>query len=279
MADALAKGISRRQLRKCIPVTKGVRIPVGAALDLRTRCRAARLVAPVDAVFSHYTAAQLHNLPVPEELLLHMSIEQDELPRVEPRVKGLIVHRLKSVDRWEVAGGLRVATPAATFLDLAAFVDLPDLVAFGDAAGRRAGSVKEIEEVVAEGRGRRGIRLARQALKLLDIRAESAMESRLRVVLILAGLPWPAVQFEILDDGGLLLRRIDLAYPDLLIAIEYEGGHHLSSRDQWNKDIYRYEQMEADGWTVIRVTAEELLRRPEAVVARVCAAMARAVAR
>lgn len=257
---------------------KGVRAPVATALDLRARCRAAVMAAPVDAVFTHYTAAQLHGLPVPDELLLHMSIEQDELPRVEPRVKGLVVHRLKKVDRFEVVGGLRIASPARTFLDLAAFLDLPDLVAYGDAAARRAGVLVDIAEVVASGGGRRGIRLARQALALLDPRAESPMESRLRVVMILAGLPWPSVQFEILDDEGRVIRHIDLAYPEWLIAIEYEGSHHLSSRDQWNRDIHRYEQMEAEGWTIIRVTAEELLRRPEAVVARVAAAIARASA-
>lgn len=257
-------------------MTKGVRAPAGLALDLRTRCRAMALVAPVDAVFSHYTAAQLHGLPTPEELLLHMSIEQRDQPRVEPRLNGLVVHRLKTVDRVQIIDGLRVASPGRTFLDLAAFVDLPDLVSYGDAAERRYGAVDEMAAVVADGGGRRGVRLARLALSLLDPRAGSPMESRLRVVLVMAGLPRPSVQFEILDDDGRVLRHIDLAYPRWRIAIEYEGGHHLNSREQWNKDIYRYEELDADGWTIIRVTAEDLLRRPEAVVARVRTALARA---
>ncbi len=223
-------------------------------------------------VFSHFTAGRLHDLPVPDEALLHISIEGD----VEPRMEGLVAHRPKTVERYGLVDGLWVTSPARTYLDLAAHLDLPGLVAFGDAAWRRTGTVEDIRAVVAAGGGRRGIRLARTALKLLDPRAESAMESRLRVLLILAGLPRPTVQLQFFDEFGREVARVDLAFPEWLVAVEYEGGHHLTSREQWNKDIVRYEYIAGRRWTIIRVTAEDFYRRPEEVVARVRAAIARA---
>lgn len=72
-----------------------------------------------------------------------------------------------------------------------------------------------------------------------------------------------------------LVARVDLAYPELKIAIEYEGDGHRTDKRQWRRDIQRQRDLEDRGWTVIRLTELDLAR-PESVVARISRAIARA---
>jgi very-short-patch-repair endonuclease len=65
------------------------------------------------------------------------------------------------------------------------------------------------------------------------------------------------VQQEVWADG-VLLGRIDLAYPELKVAIEYEGDGHRTDREQWRKDIQRQRHLESEGWIVIRLTQADL---------------------
>lgn len=70
------------------------------------------------------------------------------------------------------------------------------------------------------------------------------------------------------SDGGWLARP-DLCYPDLKIAIEYDGQHHLLDIRQWRRDIRRRENLEREGWLLRVVTAYDLLHAPATVVARI----------
>ena len=88
-----------------------------------------------------------------------------------------------------------------------------------------------------------------------------------------AGLPEPVVQHQIFD-GDLLVARADLAYPELKIAIEYEGDGHRTDKDQWRKDIARQRRLEALGWIVIRVTELDLHDGGRALVGAVSRARA-----
>ena len=51
-----------------------------------------------------------------------------------------------------------------------------------------------------------------------------------------------------------VILRPDLGYPELKLAIEYEGDHHRTPAGQFNTDIERRQLLEAEGWTVLRVT-------------------------
>jgi len=63
-----------------------------------------------------------------------------------------------------------------------------------------------------------------------------------------------------------------MGWPDMKIALEYEGDHHRNDRWQFNRDITRTEELQELGWTVIRVIAADtegdILRRIEAAFAR-----------
>ena len=156
--------------------------------------------------------------------------------------------------------------------------DLADLVAAGDRllAGR-PGMRVDVRNQLSLRPGGRGTAVAERAVVLLDGRAESPQESRLRVLMHLAGLPDPVAQHEVRDRCGRLVARLDLAYPSARLAVEYDGDHHRD-RGQWRQDLVRRERLEAQGWRVVVVVGADLLGDPASVVARVRAALAQRVA-
>jgi hypothetical protein len=220
VSEALAHGIPAKRLRAqdLAAPFRGVRTTNLARLTLRERCQAFATRMPEGAAISHGTAALLHGLQVPlrleHERALHVSV-----PEVRRAVaaSGIVGHQLRlrsdDVDR---RFGLPVTTPERTWCDLAATLELAELVALGDqlvhwelSASNRAA----LTDAVAAYPGRRGIRKLRHALELLSEFAESPRESMLRVALVLAGLPTPEVNREIFDARGRFVARVDLSYP------------------------------------------------------------------
>ena len=98
------------------------------------------------------------------------------------------------------------------------------------------------------------------------------METRLRLLLHDGGAPAPVPQYEVRDAGGRFLARVDLAYPQWRIALEYEGDHHRE-RAQFRRDIARVNALRQAGWLVLRFTADDVLRHPDRVVRHVLAAI------
>ncbi|WP_458199620.1 DUF559 domain-containing protein [Blastococcus deserti] len=117
----------------------------------------------------------------------------------------------------------------------------------------------------------RGSRLAREVADLADGLAESPQETRLRLLLLRAGLPAPTAQHRVFDEEG-FVARLDFAYPDRKVAIEYDGAWHAEPR-QFARDRRRLNRLTAAGWRVIFVTAADL-RDPERLVRRIAAAIA-----
>ena len=102
----------------------------------------------------------------------------------------------------------------------------------------------------------------------MRIGAASRPETLLRLVIVAAGLPEPVIAAPVEVAGGRLTLHPDLAYPDLRIAIEYEGDGHREAR-RWERDIERRELLEDAGWRVIRITHRALVGDPDAVVERI----------
>ena len=95
------------------------------------------------------------------------------------------------------------------------------------------------------------------------------METRLRLLLVLAGLPEPKVNHLIRDEWGAVLRRLDLAYPTLKLIIEFDGRHHIEREQQWEADIERRESLDSEGWRTLVVTSAGIYRDPTATVEKV----------
>lgn len=169
--------------------------------------------------------------------------------------------------------GVPVTSPARTALDLGCWYQLGRAVACLDALARATRfDPDEAADLAARYPGRRGIRGARRALSLLDGGAQSPKETWLRLILIEAGLPRPATQIPVHDSAGTLIAYLDMGWPDLMVAVEYDGEQHRTDRRQYTWDLRRLELLEQLGWIVIRVVAgdrrEDIPRRVRAAIAR-----------
>lgn len=96
--------------------------------------------------------------------------------------------------------------------------------------------------------------------------AESPMETRLRWLLISAGLPRPEVQAKIADSSARFIARADLYYPKARLILEYDGGNH---RERLVEDNRRQNQIVNAGYRILRYTAADIFNRSEEVVAEV----------
>jgi hypothetical protein len=233
-------------------------------------CQAAALLAPADAVLTGRSAATVRGVVLagPKD---PVEFAVPERSRFGP-IKGLQIRR---VSDEELGGqpwcGTRLGDGVRIGFDLAARAELSLAVARLDAA-IRAGIV-DFDALAAHVTGchANDVRRVRAAIALVDPRAESLPESQCRVVLHRAGIP-VVPQWTVRLDGR-PIARVDLALPDLKIAIEYDGRWH---RDvgQFELDRRRLNQLTAAGWSVVFVTAE-LLADPPRLVATVLAEIRR----
>lgn len=267
----------------------------------------ARHYAPLladDAFYSHFTAAVLWEVPLPDRLFGRLGepvvspafdpeiIEVSVVwPHRAPRGSGVRGHAVRPNMAHATVhpiSGLRVATPATTWAMLAGRMPHPyDLVAAADHFVRVARSpfhapaarvdpplttIAQLAAALEAGR-RRGAAQLREALGRVRTGSHSRTETWTRLSIVDAGLPEPDLDHDVFDDHGMFLGCVDLAYPRWRIAIEYEGTHH-SSGAQWESDIDRYARLEDAGWKVIRVTRRMLFRAPGMLHQRVRAAIA-----
>ena len=107
----------------------------------------------------------------------------------------------------------------------------------------------------------------RQALPLLCDRAESRPESWLRVIITQAGLPEAAINHAIVDTETGRGFRTDIAFTRHMVLLEYQGDYHRG-RSQWRKDMTRRARLEANGWVVVEINADDL-KNPGELVGRI----------
>jgi len=100
------------------------------------------------------------------------------------------------------------------------------------------------------------------------------MESATRFYLVRAGLPEPRINFPILDDTGWPIFFLDMAYPEKLVAVEYDGGIHVRDTRAMEKDIHRKRRLEDAGWRIITASARDLPNDMADVIASVRQALA-----
>ncbi len=180
--------------------------------------------------------------------------------------RGIVVHSYDlAQDEVRTVRGMRVTTAARTGFDIGCGLPVAKAVPVVDALLNATG-IKPADVVVVADRhpGARGIRRLRHALALVDGGAESPQETRVRLLLMGAGLPKPETQIEFRD----LRIRVDMGWREWQVAVEYDGIQHWEDRYQRSWDIERIALLEAAGWSVVRVSAE-MLSRPHAIVERV----------
>jgi very-short-patch-repair endonuclease len=94
------------------------------------------------------------------------------------------------------------------------------------------------------------------------------MESEARLAMIDGGLPEPELQYEIVD-GNRELRRVDFAWPDYRVAVEYDGVDWHSDPEAMRRDRRRRAALEDVGWVVMSITFDDVRYSPWRFVARI----------
>ena len=271
-AEARAAGVSDRGLRgpayrKIFP---NVYVAAGIPDTLVVRCRAAQRILPADAVFSHQTAARLWGGAVPDDPNVHVAFTR----AVSCAVPGIKVHRFT----YEFATharrhGLPATTPEQTLRHLSRPLDLVELVACADQLVRRGATTPLDLVVAAENLLGQGGGLAREAGLLCRDNVDSSSETRMRLLMVLAGLPEPVVNHPLRRPDGSVEYRLDLSFPDHLLAIEYDGRWH-DTPEQQLRDHARREELRRRGWRFVVLHAEDLFESPEATLDKLRAELA-----
>lgn len=260
LTDAMLRGPGFRRLYTGVHLDSDVRVwPT-------TYIEAALLLHPPSAFASHFSAAVIHRLPVPDDHQVHISV----FTKADRRRREGIRHHLAVAEAAvRTRLGLRVSSPVQLFLEMAGTLDLVDLVVLGDAIVKRGlATTDDLRQGSGAWTGR-GSELAKRAAALVREGVDSPMESRLRMLIVLAGLPEPRVNFTLRRRDGSVMMRLDLSYPDLRIVIEYDGRQHRTDLDQWDTDIQRDEWFGEEQWRVVKVVARDIFRRPDRTIERV----------
>ncbi|MGY1748900.1 DUF559 domain-containing protein [Modestobacter sp. SYSU DS0511] len=262
--------LSRDDLRSGAWVRLFPDVYADAALEITHRVRAravGRLLLP-HGVVSGMSAAVLWGLA---DLA---GAEDDVEVTVAPgaprgAAPGVTVHR-RVLCREQVrpVEGVRATAPETTALELAGRLPLDDGVVLLDRfVAARTTTLATLQLTAAELTGR-GCRRARTACALADGLAASPQETRLRLLLQRSPLPSPVAQYVVRRDGT-FLARVDFAWPEHRVALEYEGAWHTT---RIAADRRRIEALQAAGWRVLFVTAADL-HSPAELLARIAAAL------
>lgn len=268
--QALEAGLSRGTLqgRRYRQVVPGIYV-AREAPTTDNRLRAGLLAAGTPESFlSHHDAARLWGGVVPHSPDVQVSVPRGVIRR---RRAGVRVHT--SPRRPVRFRGFPVTSPVDTFLDLAAVLDLVDLVVLGDSLVRRGRVTPEqLVEAARTARGRY-TRVAERAAILVRRGVDSPMETRVRLLIVLAGLPEPQVDVRFFAEGNALVRRLDLGYPDIRVAVEYDGEQHRKRQDVYEGDVLRHEEFDNLGWRIVVVLSKDVFFTPSRTVERVAAAL------
>ena len=270
-AEALAAGLTDADLAG--PAYRqllwGVHITASVEPTLPVRALAALTVSPRGTLITHHTAAELWGGIVPPTPCVHVGVRR----KARLLATGVTAHRYAVLPPSQRQRGLPVTSPEQTFTDLSSALDLVELVVLGDSLVRKGvTTADDLRTAAAKHRGR-GARVARRAAALVRAGVDSPMETRLRLLIVLAGLPEPVVDYRVRDEEGRVVYRIDLSYPELKVAIEYDGRQHIERESQWSSDILRREDLENDGWRFVVAVSQDVYATPEATLRRVVTAL------
>lgn len=269
-------GLTRGQARGAafVSPSSGVRQRRETVGDPIADAKAAVAACGPDAVITDLSAARVWGLPVPRSVLEKASTVSVSVQSGGSRTqrRGTRGRRLRMPPfHLTQIEGLTITTPVRTWLDCAPWLRRADLVAMGDAIlHRRLGTTGEFQHLLTWGYRRRGMAAVRSAVPILDGGAESPAESWVRVLLVDGGVPAPVCNLDVMVEDT-WIARVDMAWPDERVIVEYDGAGHLDER-QRRRDAERLNALQAAGWLVIVLTADDL-RRPTQLVSMVRAAL------
>jgi hypothetical protein len=241
-------------------------VPDSPALQVR----AAALVVGPDLVACASTAALLWGFDVLGPPTLHFlgppSLANRRRPgiRVHPSVLG--------TDDAVLVDGVWCTPPARTACDVVRTTPPIDGLATLDAAlatheCTRADLAAEVERQ----RGLREVVRLRHLVPYASGLAGSPMESRMRWRFVEGGLPAPDVQVRVLGDGR--SWYLDTGWREQRVAAEFDGHAAHMTPEQLRDDRRRHNWLTEHRWTLLHVTASDVYRHHERLVATAARAL------
>lgn len=275
LAELRACGLSRKAVARRVqhgrlhPVHRGVFAVGHPWLPLEGRFLAAVKACGAGAVLSHRSAAALWGIVAWDDRHPEVTV----CGSATRAHAGLRVHRTAGWEAGDVSlrAGVPVTAPARTLLDLAA--SLPPRAlrrAVRHAQSLNLTSVREIAELIARSRGRRGV--ARLAATVADGPAptRSELEDVVLDLILRGGLAHPDVNVPLVLER----RRVvpDFRWPAARLVLEADGARWHGSAIARADDAERQALLERHGERVLRVTWEQAMARPAQTLARLRAA-------
>jgi very-short-patch-repair endonuclease len=252
----------------------GVVVDGDRAATITARAAAALVAGGPRSAIAGLTAARLHGCTAARALPAHLMVPYESWLRSLP---GLVVHNGRDYESGVCnIDGLRVLALDRVIVDILATGAPGTALAIVDQALRlvpaeqRAAFRTRLHLGLADRADPRGTVSGARVLDLATGRADSPQESRLLWALVESGLPTPEVNWPIADIDGIEIRRLDLAWPDLMVALEYNGYAAHVGREA--EDEARTRDLERRGWLIIPVELADM-RRPTKLIAKVRSAL------
>ncbi|HTK62678.1 MAG TPA: hypothetical protein VL595_09880 [Pseudonocardia sp.] len=260
--DQIGPAALRRALRDRTLATAytGVVVDPRRQQDLLTRCAAVVLAFGPQCALGGPTAAELHGCGAAATARTHVLMPYGSHQRSRP---GLVVqrsagyqHDVVTIDQLPVAALDRVVAEMLCRSAPRDALAVCDQSLALQPEGARAPWRARVGERIGARSDPRGTRRAQELLAIATGSAESPAESWLRLILIDQGFPWPEANWPLYSPWGDLVCRLDLAWPHLRIAVEYQGYAVHVGRD--HQDSARLLDVERRGWIVVTAQAADL---------------------
>jgi REase_MTES_1575/Transcriptional regulator, AbiEi antitoxin len=233
------------------------------AVSARAELIAALLYGGDESALSHRTAAHARELVDSAPPAIHISV-----PVRRQNVPGVVVHVPRAIVA-SMHAGLLATTVARTLMDMAP--STPDWElrkALAEADFRKVLDAEELRAVM--GRGHPGSARLRHSIErhMPELaRTLSPLEDVFLLLCEREGIPLPEPNVRI---GPYV---VDALWENRLLIVELDGAAAHSSPDQRRRDEIRAGHLRDLGYTLLRFTWRDVVRRPSATAAAVRAAL------
>lgn len=221
------------------------------------------------AVASHRAAAALHGLDGFNDGVREISVPREQ----EGRFPAMICHRWSRTDEQDLCEvqGIRTTSVARTLVQLGHVVPRDRVEQALDSALRNGLETGTIEAVLRRlwRRGPTGAGVLREILESpgrVGALPDSWFERNLATLLQDRGLPSPTLQHPVTTNTG--VRRLDLAYPNVMLGIEAHSRRFHFGQQQADADHVRDMELTALGWQLIYVTWA-MTREPDKLASQI----------
>ena len=295
-SDLIAEGLTDNQIRRLVRagvlhrVRYGAYVPHQIWIDAdpserhRLISRAILRGAHESTTLTHISSLVERRIP-----LWGVDLEVVHTTREAPKSAGRrsrdwIPHRgVLEESQVEEVNGVRISAAVRSAMEVTTIAGVEaSLVAVNGLLRAKAMTLQEFAEEVKRCRYWPSSLTSDLVLRLADPRHESVGEDRFSFLAYRQGLPKPTPQVEIFDELGLLFARVDFAWPEFEVFLEFDGKvkYERFKKEGETLDEYLMREKRREericqltGWVCIRITWADLYS-PELLASRIRAILA-----